>query len=101
MPTTLARRHGICYRLEVEAVEAARGYCNVHSWQLRVRSGAALGTALMYRDVLQHVAGESGRPSAGAHRAIFATGRGDGGLRDRLAGLAGSSGGNGKGRGIT
>src|SRR5438132_10582066 len=50
-----------------DAVVAARGYCNDHSWQLRaMTSGAALGAALMYRDVLQHVAEEIGRPSSGA-----------------------------------
>jgi hypothetical protein len=36
-----------------DTVVAARGYCNDHSWQLRAKSGAAFGTALMYRDVLQ------------------------------------------------
>src|SRR5438067_7292585 len=51
-----------------DAVVAARGYCNGHSWQLRATSGAAFGTALMYRDVLQHVAEEIGRQADGAHR---------------------------------
>src|SRR5438876_10683250 len=49
-----------------DAVVAARGYCNDHSWQLRAKSGAAFGTALMYRDVLPPVADETGRRTAGA-----------------------------------
>jgi hypothetical protein len=84
-----------------DAVVAARGYCNDHSWQLRAKSGAAFGTALMYRDVLQHVAEESGRQPAGGRRAIFTTGRSDGGPLSRLAKLTGSSDADGKGRGIT
>jgi Family of unknown function (DUF6062) len=84
-----------------DAVVAAGGYCNDHSWQLRATSGAAFGTALMYRDVLQHVVEEIGRRSDGAHRGLFATGRDEGGLLKRLAGLIGSSEGNGKDRGIS
>jgi hypothetical protein len=84
-----------------DAVVAARGYCNDHSWQLRTRSGAAFGTALMYRDVLQHVAGAIGRQSPGAYRDLFATGRNDGGLLDRLATWTGRADANGKGQGIT
>ena len=84
-----------------DAVVAARGYCNDHSWQLRATSGAAFGTALMYRDVLQHVVEEIGRRSDGAHRGLFATGRDEGGLLKRLAGLKGSSEGNGKDWGIS
>jgi hypothetical protein len=34
---------------------AAAGYCNEHSWQLR-HMGAALGAAIMYRDVLRRAA---------------------------------------------
>ncbi len=34
---------------------AASGYCNEHSWQLR-DMGAALGAAIMYRDVLRQAA---------------------------------------------
>jgi hypothetical protein len=84
-----------------DAVVAARGYCNGHSWQLRATSGAAFGTALMYRDVLQHVAEEIGRQLPGAHRDLFATGRNDGGLLKRLATLTGRSDSDGQGRGIT
>jgi hypothetical protein len=84
-----------------DAVVAARGYCNDHSWQLRAMSGAAFGTALMYRDVLQHIAEEIGRQPAGRRRAIFTTDRSGGKLLHRLAGLTGSSEGNGKSRGIT
>jgi hypothetical protein len=83
------------------AVVAARGYCNDHSWQLRAKSGAAFGTALMYRDVLQHVAEEIGRQSVAGHRAIFTTDRSGGTLLHRLAGWTGSSEGHGQGRGIT
>jgi hypothetical protein len=84
-----------------DAVVAARGYCNDHSWQLRAKSGAAFGTALMYRDVLQHVAGEIGRQPPGAYRDLFATGRDEGGLLKRLATLTERSHADGKGRGIT
>jgi hypothetical protein len=83
-----------------DAVVAARGYCNDHSWQLRARSGAAFGTALMYRDVLQHVAEEIGRQSTGGHRDIFTADRNDGGLLNRLAKLAGSADAGGKGRDV-
>jgi hypothetical protein len=84
-----------------DAVVAARGYCNEHSWQLRATSGAAFGTALMYRDVLQHVAEEIGRQPVGGHRDIFTPDRSDGGLLDRLAKLAGRADADGKGCGIT
>jgi Family of unknown function (DUF6062) len=83
-----------------DAVVAARGYCNDHSWQLRAKSGAAFGTALMYRDVLQHVAEEIGRHAAGGHRDIFTTDRNDGGLLERLAKWTGRSNVGGKGHDV-
>ncbi len=36
-------------------IREARGLCNTHAWQLRTLSGAALGVALIYRDVLETV----------------------------------------------
>jgi Family of unknown function (DUF6062) len=83
-----------------DAVVAARGYCNDHSWQLRTRSGAAFGTALMYRDVLQHVAEEIVRQSTGGHRDIVTADRNDGGLLTWLAKLAGRAHAGGKGRDV-
>lgn len=79
-----------------DAVVAARGYCNDHSWQLRAQSGAALGTAFMYRDVLRHVAEEMERQPSGPKPGIFAAARGDGSLLGRLMG---GGAGNGTGRG--
>ena len=63
-----------------DGVTAARGYCNDHSWTLR-DMGAALGTALMYRDVVRYAAEDLARRPTG----------GGGGLLDRLAALAGGS----------
>jgi hypothetical protein len=83
-----------------DAVVAARGYCNNHSWQLRAKSGTAFGTALMYRDVLQHVAEEIGRQPAGGYFDIFTAGRNEGGLLDRLAKWTGSAEAGGKGRDV-
>ena len=80
-----------------DAVVAARGYCNDHSWQLRAQSGAALGTAFMYRDVLRHVAEESRRQPSGARLGLFTGGRADGSLLGRLVGRTGSPAGNGTG----
>lgn len=46
-----------------DAVVRARGYCNDHAWQL-TEMHAGFGAALMYRDVLRHVAEELERPGA-------------------------------------
>jgi hypothetical protein len=72
-----------------DAVVAARGYCNTHSWRLR-EMGAGFGTALMYRDVLRHLSEEIAGSAGGSGLALFGDGR-KGGLLDRLAGLAGSA----------
>ncbi len=63
-----------------DGVVAARGYCNDHSWALR-DMGAALGTALMYRDVVRYAAEDLARRPTG----------GSGGLLERLASLRGAS----------
>lgn len=46
-----------------DAVVRARGYCNDHTWQL-TEMRAGFGVALMYRDVLRHVAEELERSGA-------------------------------------
>lgn len=73
-----------------DAIVAARGYCNIHSWQLR-EMRVALGVALMYRDVARNAAEEIARPSGvGGRPDLFGTGdRGRMGVRDRLASLTG------------
>jgi len=71
-----------------DAIVAARGYCNDHSWRLR-ELRVALGTALMYRDVIRDAAAELARPSTGGRPDLFGAGQGQGGMRDRLAALAG------------
>ncbi len=53
---------------------AATGYCNVHSWKLR-DMGAALGAAIMYRDVLRQAAKALGRRSGREGSRLFAGGR--------------------------
>jgi Family of unknown function (DUF6062) len=83
-----------------DAVVAARGYCNDHSWQLRAKSGAAFGTALLYRDVLQHVVEEIERQPAGGYCDIFTADRNEGGLLDRLAKWTGSADAGGKGHDV-
>jgi hypothetical protein len=70
-----------------DAVVAARGYCNDHSWQLQ-EMGAALGTAIMYRDVLRHVAAALRRRPTGDRLGLFAARR-QGGLLDGLGSLGG------------
>lgn len=69
-----------------DALVRARGYCNDHSWQLR-EMYAGLGTAIIYRDVLRHVAEAIERSRAGGTLDVF--GNGPGGLRGRLAALTG------------
>src|SRR5205807_2718998 len=49
----------------------------------------------MYRDVLRHVAEESGRQPSGARLGLFTGGRGDGSMLGRLVGRTGSAAGNG------
>lgn len=71
-----------------DAVIAARGYCNDHSWALRDMN-AVLGTALMYRDVVRHSAESLARRQSGA----------GGGLLDRLASLAGGGDADANGKG--
>ncbi len=75
-----------------DAIVAARGYCNTHSWRLR-ELRVALGTALMYRDVIRDAAAELARSATGGRPDLFGAGqgqgRGHGGVRDRLAALAG------------
>ena len=79
-----------------DAVIQARGYCNNHSWALREMQGA-LGVALMYRDVLRHVAEElESMPSSGRLDLFGAQGQGS--LFDRLTARAGGSEANGKGQ---
>jgi hypothetical protein len=53
-----------------DGVVAARGYCNVHSWLLR-EIGAGLGAALLYRDVLRHVAVDLDRIQPGEAFALL------------------------------
>jgi hypothetical protein len=69
-----------------EGVTAAWGYCNDHSWQLR-GMGAALGSAIMYRDVLCQVREAIARQGAGKERPMIPERRQDGTLRDRLTAL--------------
>lgn len=73
-----------------DAVIAARGYCNTHSWQVRALRGG-LGAALMYRDVVRHVAERIATAPDGNGLSIFAGG-GDGGsgMLGRLAALTGT-----------
>ncbi len=71
-----------------DAIVAARGYCNTHSWRLR-ELRVALGTALMYRDVIRDAAAELARSATGGRSDLFGAGQGHGGVRGRLAALAG------------
>ena len=73
-----------------DAIVAARGYCNTHSWRLR-ELRVALGTALMYRDVIRDAAAELARPATGGRPDLFGAGQGQGhgSVRDRLAALTG------------
>jgi hypothetical protein len=73
-----------------DAIVAARGYCNTHSWRLR-ELRVALGTALMYRDVIRDAAAELARPPAGGRPDLFGAGQGQGhgGVRGRLSALTG------------
>ena len=75
-----------------DAIVAARGYCNDHSWQLR-EMRVALGVALMYRDVVRNAAEELARHADGGNGGgrpdFFNSGRGRGGVRGRIAALAG------------
>jgi hypothetical protein len=68
---------------------AAGGYCNDHAWQLR-EMHAALGIAIMYRDVLraarQTIAGQS--TTEGYQ--LFGERPGTGGLLGRVAAMVGS-----------
>ncbi len=77
-----------------DAVTAARGYCNSHSWTLR-ELNAGLGTAMMYGSVIRHVADSLaiGPSGSGAFPVVFPASapRGTGGLRRRLAALVGRS----------
>jgi hypothetical protein len=71
-----------------DAVVAARGYCNEHSWQLR-ELPAALGTALMYRDIVRRVAESLAERAPRARPSIFAPP--GAGMLDRLAALTGGA----------
>lgn len=77
-----------------DAVVGARGYCNEHSWQLREMQ-AALGTALIYRDIVRRVAESIAQHARSAPRsprirpAIFAAA--GSGVLDRLAALTGAA----------
>ena len=65
-----------------DAVVRARGYCNDHAWQLtELRAG--FGAALIYRDVLRHVAEEIERSGAEGLD-IFAEAADGGSLLGRL-----------------
>ncbi len=69
-----------------DGVVAARGYCNVHSWLMR-DLGAGLGAALLYRDVLRHVADDLGRLQPGEGYALLPDVGAGGRAPRRLAGL--------------
>lgn len=71
-----------------DAVVGARGYCNEHSWQLKGMP-AALGTALMYRDIVRRVAESLAERTPRARPTIFTAA--GAGMLDRLAALAGST----------
>lgn len=69
-----------------DGVVSARGYCNDHSWMLR-EMNAALGTALMYRDVLRHAAEDIAGRQPGTPFDPFNAGQERSSLRGKIAGL--------------
>lgn len=65
------------YRIRAEA-KAARGFCNLHAWQLRDYHGAALDVAILSNDVLteweralDHFAPQQATPPGDRLRAFF------------------------------
>ncbi len=67
-----------------EALRAARGLCYRHAWRLAGTRGAVLGTAIVYRDVINTLATAlEARPGVGAWFRL--PGRGQPGLAGALA----------------
>jgi hypothetical protein len=71
-----------------EALVAAGGFCNGHAWQLG-EMPAALGVAIMLRDVLQAARQTLGAPANPDGYRFFGGRRGVGSVRDRLAAMMG------------
>jgi hypothetical protein len=70
------------------AVVAAGGYCNDHSWQLR-EMNAGLGTALIYRHVLQEARRVMSELSSTNRTGIFRDRRSQGSVINRLVAMVG------------
>lgn len=73
-----------------DALLAAGGYCNDHSWQLRAMR-ASTGTAIIYRDVLGNVARLIAKRPEGTRLAFFGVSRQGGGLLERLSARVGAT----------
>src|SRR3972149_3490349 len=43
-----------------DQLRSSLGYCNEHAWRLTATSGSALGVAIIYEDLLSHLAGALG-----------------------------------------